>query len=117
MSDLIVGIQYLWWFVNAVTGFPNWNELWKKLGEIFLLHYDVLFWSVGTFYSPLSGDSTSVYPLPLCSRDIINTKYSNLFLAGSEIEAFANQTMEATAVTDMAWYRIHSNDIYALAET
>jgi len=40
---------YFWLFVNAVTGFPNWNELFHK--EVFILHIDVLLWTTVTLYT------------------------------------------------------------------
>ena len=43
---------YFWLFVNAVTGFPNWNELFEE--NVFLLHFDVLLWTTVTLYVHLS---------------------------------------------------------------
>ena len=39
---------YFWLLVNALTGFPNWYELFNT--NVFILHWDVIVWSTVTFY-------------------------------------------------------------------
>jgi hypothetical protein len=39
---------YFWLLVNAIAGFPSWNEFFAS--DVFILHYDVLAWSAITFY-------------------------------------------------------------------
>jgi hypothetical protein len=46
---------------------------------------------------------------------MINIKVLQLFRAGSESEAFANQTVSATAATDMMCYKINDVDIQTMA--
>jgi hypothetical protein len=55
--------------------------------------------------------------LALTSGDMINIKTLQLFRSGSESEAFANQTVDATAVTDMTLYRIRDVDLRIMAQT
>jgi len=208
---------YLWLFINAVCGFPDLTELYRNpKNSVFILHYDVLAWSVCTFYvhftklmgivmnerkvhlpeeyqplwrvlyrngglsellfkqfimtkfdvvtfkkgtelpldgylyiildgtcdskitlqrseESLAGKSSTSFSkslnrslisetmsrcrLKLTSGDILNVKYLHMFRAGSESEAFANQSIEATAETDMTLYRIRDSDILSLAKT
>jgi hypothetical protein len=53
--------------------------------------------------------------LALSSGEMINIKVLQLFRAGSESEAFANQTVSATAATDMTCYKINDVDIQTMA--
>jgi hypothetical protein len=55
--------------------------------------------------------------LLLTSGEMINIKVLQLFRAGTESEAFANQTVNATAVTDMTLYRISDVDVISMAKT
>lgn len=236
---------YIWLFVNAVSGFPPLGELIRRPEEVFILHYDVLFWTSITLYTHLSkfigivlnekkvhlpeesmplwrmlyrnsglsellfkqylypqkfqlvkikagtqisssdnnlyiildgvadttitlqrgdgfsdldtsgndhGSATSPASkksaaspagkknasaphgrkkilfkkvsstmsqrsLALASGDMINVKALQLFRQGSESEAFANQTVNATAMTDMSLYRIKDVDVVSMART
>jgi hypothetical protein len=55
--------------------------------------------------------------LALSSGEMINIKVLQLFRAGSESEAFANQTVTATAATDMTCYMIRDVDVQTMAKT
>jgi hypothetical protein len=48
---------------------------------------------------------------------MLNVKLLQLFRSGSESEAFANQEVRATALTDMSMYRIRDVDIISMAKT
>jgi hypothetical protein len=70
------------------------------------------------FQKMSSTSSTTTHRnLALTSGDIINIKCLQLFRDGSESEAFANQTVNATALTDMTMYRIRDVDIKSMAQT
>ena len=63
------------------------------------------------------GTSMSTRNLALTSGDLLNVKLLQLFRSGSESEAFANQEVRATALTDMTLYRIKDVDIISMAKT
>jgi hypothetical protein len=61
--------------------------------------------------------SMSTRNLALTSGDLLNVKLLQLFRSGSESEAFANQEVRATALTELTLYRIRDTDIVAMAKT
>ncbi|KAG7374862.1 hypothetical protein IV203_013957 [Nitzschia inconspicua] len=69
------------------------------------------------FEKSASAASMTQRSLALTSGDMINIKTLQLFRSGSESEAFANQTVHATAVTDMTLYRIRDVDLRTMART
>jgi hypothetical protein len=64
-----------------------------------------------------SDTMSSKRPSMLCSGDIMNIKHLHMFRNGSKAAAFANQTVDAYAKTNMTCYCINSNNIYKLANT
>jgi hypothetical protein len=60
--------------------------------------------------------TTSRRSLALASGDVINVKALQLFRKGSQSEAFASQSVTATALTDMRLYRIKDVDIVSMAQ-